>query len=73
MVIDIGLDVAPKIPTQRAHMVNKYVVDNLHDVAFEITRLYGLVPEVNTAEVTEINDGQYELYKYLQGLVEFVG
>ena len=56
----IKFEVAPKIPIQRAHII-KYVVDNLHEVASEITRLYGLVPEVNTKEVTEINDGQYEI------------
>ena len=56
----LGIDVAPKIPIQRAHII-KYVVENIHDVAGEITKLYGLVPEVNTIEVAEINGGQYEV------------
>ena len=56
----IKIDVAPKIPIQRAHIV-KYVVDNIHDIAGEITKQYGLVPEVNTIEVIEINKGQYEI------------
>ncbi len=56
----IKIDVAPKIPIQRAHII-KYVVDNIHEVSREITRTYGLVPEVNTLEVLEVNDGQYEV------------
>jgi len=60
MTGNLGIDVAPKIPIQRAHII-KYVVENIHDVAGEITKLYGLVPEVNTLEVVEINGGQYEV------------
>jgi len=60
MTGNLGIDVAPKIPIQRAHII-KYVVENIHDVAGEITKLYGLVPEVNTLEVVEINEGQYEV------------
>ncbi len=56
----IEIDVAPKIPIQRAHII-KYVVDNIHEVASEITRMYGLTPEINTREVIEISDGQYEI------------
>ena len=54
----LSIQVAPKIPIQRAHII-KYVIENIHDVANEITRNYGLVPEVNTIEVIEINGGQY--------------
>ena len=56
----LSIQVAPKIPIQRAHII-KYVIENIHDVANEITRNYGLVPEVNTIEVIEINEGQYEI------------
>ena len=56
----LKIDVAPKIPIQRAHII-KYVVENIHDIAGEITKKYGLVPEVNTIEVIEINGGQYEI------------
>jgi|SRR6056300_872879 len=58
----LKIAVAPKIPIQRAHIV-KYVVDNIHEIAGEITRMYGLVPKVNTEEVTSINGGQYEIVK----------
>ena len=60
MTGNLKIDVAPKIPIQRAHII-KYVIENIHDVANEITRNYGLVPEVNTIEVIEINGGQYEI------------
>ena len=60
MTGNIKIDVAPKIPIQRAHII-KYVVDNIHEVSREITKTYGLVPEVNTAEVIEVNTGQYEI------------
>lgn len=60
MTGSLAIDVAPKIPIQRAHII-KYVVENIHEVSREITRKYGLVPEVNTIEVLELNDGQYEI------------
>ena len=60
MTGNLKIDVAPKIPIQRAHII-KYVVENIHDVANEVTKTYGLVPEVNTIEVIEVNGGQYEI------------
>jgi len=60
MTGNLGIDVAPKIDIQRAHIV-KYVVENIHDIAGEITRMYGLVPEIGTREVLDINGGQYEI------------
>ena len=60
MTGSLKIDVAPKIPIQRAHII-KYVVDNIHEVASEITKKYGLTPEVQTKEVLEIGDGQFEI------------
>ena len=60
MTGSLKIDVAPKIPIQRAHII-KYVVDNIHDVAGEITRMYNLVPEVGTKEVIQGNSAQYEV------------
>ena len=60
MTGELAIEVAPKIPIQRAHII-KYVVENIHDVAREITKKYGLTPEVNTIEVVEINNGSYEV------------
>jgi len=56
----LKIDVAPKIPIQRAHII-KYIVDNIHDVAGEITRMYNLVPEINTKEVIASESAQYEI------------
>ena len=56
----ITFEVAPKIPIQRAHII-KYVVDNIHEVAGEITRMYGLTPEISTVELIEVNDGEFEV------------
>lgn len=60
MTGELAIEVAPKIPIQRAHII-KYVVENMHDVAREITKKYGLTPEVNTIEILEINNGSYEV------------
>tara|TARA_A100001201_G_C4088897_1_gene201424 strand:+ start:1802 stop:2200 length:399 start_codon:yes stop_codon:yes gene_type:complete len=56
----LKIDVAPKIPIQRAHII-KYIRDNIHEVAGELTKMYGLVPEIATTEITEVNDGQFEV------------
>ena len=56
----LKIDVAPKIPIQRAHII-KYVVENIHEVSREITRKYGLTPEINTSEVMQIDNAQYEI------------
>ena len=54
------INVAPKIPIQRAHII-KYVFENIHDVAGELARMFGLTPEINTREVIELEGGQYEI------------
>ena len=54
------IEVDGKIPIQRSHIV-KYVVDNMTTVAREITRQYGLTPQVNTKEVCSIDGGEYEI------------
>lgn len=60
MTGQLAIEVAPKIPIQRAHII-KYVAENIHEVAGEITRKYGLVPQINTSEVLEVNDAQFEI------------
>ena len=60
MTGNLSIDVAPKIPIQRAHII-KYVVENIHDIASEVTKKYGLVPEINTKEIVQVNNGQYEV------------
>ena len=56
----LKIDVEPRIPIQRAHII-KYIAENIQTVANELTKKYGLNPEVNTIEVLELNDGQYEV------------
>ena len=59
----LKLVVDAKVPIQR-HLIVKYVSDNLEQIASELSRNYGLVPEVNTEEVFECEDGrQYEIVK----------
>ena len=60
MTGSLKIDVAPKIPIQRAHII-KYIFENMHSVANELTLKYGLVPEIGTKEVLEINGGQFEI------------
>ena len=60
MTGNLAIDVAPKIPIQRAHII-KYVMENMQDVSQELTRMYGLVPEIGTKEVVIVNEGQYEI------------
>tara|TARA_R100001510_G_scaffold33890_1_gene30333 strand:+ start:1518 stop:1931 length:414 start_codon:yes stop_codon:yes gene_type:complete len=56
----INLTVDAKIPIQRAHII-QYVANNLSAVSSELTRLYGLVPKVNTVEVIETEMGSFEI------------
>ena len=56
----ITVTVDAKIPIQRGHII-KYVAENLNIVASELTRVTGLVPEVQTTDVLETEEGQFEI------------
>ena len=56
----LAVTVDAKVPIQRAHII-KYVVENTQSIALEITKKYGMTPQINTKEVIKINDGQYEI------------
>ena len=56
----INLTGDAKIPIQRAHII-QYVANNMSAVSQELTRLYGLVPKVETTEVIETENGQFEI------------
>jgi len=56
----ITFSLNPKIPIQRAHII-KYIHENLKDVAFELTRMYGLVPDIDVKEFVESSNSQYEI------------
>ena len=57
------LVVDAKVPIQR-NLIVKYVSNNLEQIATELSRNYGLVPEVNTEEIFECDEKrQYEIVK----------
>ena len=56
----INVKVPAKDPIQRAHIV-KYVADNMNTIAKELTRLYGLTPEIGTQEVIQKGKATYEV------------
>ena len=56
------LTVDAKIPIQRGLIV-KYVAENMNAVSTELSKHYGLVPDVETTEMIDINSGQYEIVK----------
>jgi len=56
----LHITVDAKIPIQRGHII-KYVADNMSSVASELTRVYGLVPQVETVEVVDGLLGQFEV------------
>jgi hypothetical protein len=56
----IKVTVDAKIPIQRSHIV-KYIVDNIQSVSTEITRQYGMTPQIETLEVVDIDGRNYEI------------
>ena len=56
----IKVTVDAKIPIQRSHIV-KYIVDNIRPIATEITRQYGLTPQIETLEEIDIDGRNYEI------------
>ena len=56
----IRITVDAKIPIQRGHII-KYVSENLSVVASELTRVTGLVPEIETLEILDNENGQFEI------------
>jgi hypothetical protein len=48
------------IPIQRSHII-KYIVDNMQTVSTEITKQYGLTPQISTLEVIDIDGASYEI------------
>ena len=58
----IKVTVDAKIPIQR-HLIVQYVAEHMNDVAFELSKHYGLVPEVETSEMFDVNNATYELVK----------
>ena len=58
----IQVTVDAKVPIQR-HLIIQYIGEHMNDVAFELSKHYGLVPDVETIEMFEIEEKTYELVK----------
>ena len=56
----IKLKVDARVPIQRADIV-RYVVNNQTTIAAEITRMFGLTPQIETNEVIEFDGSYYEI------------
>ena len=58
----ILITVDAKVPIQRSLIV-KYVAENINDMGILLTKQYGLSPEIETEEVIDIDDRQYEIVR----------
>tara|TARA_R100000329_G_scaffold148034_1_gene136356 strand:+ start:10209 stop:10607 length:399 start_codon:yes stop_codon:yes gene_type:complete len=56
----IKVKVDAKVPIQRTHII-KYVAENMDSIAKELTRIYGLTPEIGTKEVIQKGKATYEI------------
>ena len=58
----IKLTVDAKVPIQR-HLIVKYIADNIQDMSFELSKHYGLVPDIQTDDMFNRGDATYEVVK----------
>ena len=58
----INVEVDAKVPIQR-ELIVQYVAENLEDIAKDLTRSYGLVPDIDTIDMVDIEGKQYEIVK----------
>ena len=58
----ILVTVDAKVPIQR-HLIVQYIAQHMSEIAFELSKHYGLVPDVETIEMLDIKDGTYEICK----------
>ena len=58
----IEVTVDAKVPIHR-HLIVQYVAENLGDISFELTKHFGLVPDVETEDMFQVGDKTYELVK----------
>jgi len=58
----IKITVDAKVPIQRS-LIIQYVVENVKDIAYELSRQYGLTQEVETEDMFTIGNATYELVK----------
>ena len=62
MLGKIEVTVDAKVPIQR-HLIVRYVAEHMNDVAFELSKHFGLVPDVETVEMFEVSNSTYDLVK----------
>jgi len=58
----IEITVDAKVPIQR-HLIVRYIAEHMDDIAYELSKHFGLVPSVETSEMFDVNDATYELVK----------
>lgn len=58
----IKVTVDAKVPIQR-HLIVQYVAEHMDEVANELSQKFGLVPDVQTEDMFEVEGRTYELVK----------
>lgn len=58
----IKLTVDAKVPIQR-HLIVKYIADNIQDISVELSKHFGLVPNIQTDDMFNRGEATYELVK----------
>tara|TARA_R100000781_G_scaffold9994_1_gene9695 strand:+ start:8418 stop:8816 length:399 start_codon:yes stop_codon:yes gene_type:complete len=58
----LHITVDAKVPIQR-FLIIKYVAENMREVAQSLSEKYGLIPEIETEEVVDVSNGQYEIVR----------
>jgi len=58
----IKVTVDAKVPIQR-HLIVQYIAEHMGDIANELSQKFGLVPDVQTEDMFEVEGRTYELVK----------
>jgi len=58
----IKVTVDAKVPIQR-HLIVQYIAEHMDEIANELTQKFGLVPDIQTEDMFEVEGKTYELVK----------
>tara|TARA_B100001778_G_scaffold239732_1_gene200169 strand:- start:233 stop:631 length:399 start_codon:yes stop_codon:yes gene_type:complete len=58
----IKVTVDAKVPIQR-HLIVQYIAEHMDEIANELSKKFGLVPDVETEDMFEVEGRTYELVK----------
>lgn len=58
----IKVTVDAKVPIQR-HLIVQYIAEHMDEIANELTQKFGLVPDIQTEDMFEVEGRTYELVK----------